>query len=175
MCLRQIRSWEGLNLNPGPDAVEASIFPFPDSGQHRDKAGFTLIEVLVALVITGMVVTVFFQILSAGIRLEFASSQRTSEVVDLKQVFGTVISRDVREDGFEWQGEHHGGSWSLEIEQVETLKTHMDSEESLNLDSELYRYVFEYKSKDERAWTLVRYVQYEPDFFSEDFKSIHFH
>jgi prepilin-type N-terminal cleavage/methylation domain-containing protein len=137
--------------------------------------GFTLIEVLVALVITGMAVTVFFQILSSGIRLEFTSAQRTGDVVNLKQAFEAVISRDVQDRGFEWQGEYDHGSWSLQIEQAETLKTHVDADESLNIDTELYRYVFEYKSEDGREWTLVRYAQYEPDFFSEDFKNLHFH
>lgn len=136
--------------------------------------GFTLIEVLVALVITGMTVTVFFQILSAGIRLEFSSDQRTGQVLNVKQVFGSVINQDVREDDFEWQGEYLDGSWTLQIEQVETLETYVDSEDPMRLDSELYRYVFEYTSQDGREWTLVRYAQYSPEFFNEDFKDTHF-
>ncbi len=150
------------------------IFQFTGIDRKKKKTGFTLIEVLVAMVITGMAVTVFFQILSAGMRLEFASSQRTGDVVNLRNLFADVISRDIREQGFEWEGEHQGGYWSLRLEQAETLMTHMDSEESLNIDSELYRYVFEYKTEGGRVWTLVRYAQYEPDFFSEDFKRTHF-
>lgn len=144
------------------------------SDQNQGKAGFTLIEVLVSLVITGMVVTVFFQILSAGIRLEFSSAGRTGEIVELRQIFSTLISRDVRADDFQWQGELDGDFWSLSVEEAETIRTNADSETFLNLDSELYRYVFEYTGKDAREWTLVRYVQYEPGFFSEDFKRIHF-
>lgn len=139
--------------------------------------GFTLIEVLVALIITGMVITVFFQILSAGIRLEFSSDQRYGEVVNLRQVFGSVITQDVREDDFEWQGEYEDGSWSLQIEQIETMKTmerYEDLETPLRIDSELYRYLFEYQSKDGRKWTLIRYAHYEPDFFSDEFKNVHF-
>lgn len=146
----------------------------PYSDQNQEKAGFTLIEVLVSLVITGMVVTVFFQILSAGIRLEFSSAGRTGEIVVLRQVFSTLISQDVRADDFQWQGELEGDFWSLRVEEAETIRTSADSETFLNLDSELYRYVFEYTGKDAREWTLVRYVQYEPGFFSEDFKRIHF-
>jgi hypothetical protein len=147
----------------------------PNSDQNQGKGGFfTLIEVLVSLVITGMVVTVFFQILSAGIRLEFSSAGRTDEIVDLRQVFSSLMSQDVRADNFQWQGELDGDFWSLRVEESETLRTNADSETFLNLDSELYRYVFEYTGKDAREWTLVRYVQYEPGFFSEDFKRIHF-
>ncbi len=150
------------------------MFTFFIRGKTHKIQGFTLIEVLVALVITGMVVTVFFQVLSAGIRLEFSSARRTGDMVDLKQVFGTVIAMDVRDDDFQWHGEHDKGQWTLEIEEVETLKKQVDSEETLQLDSELYRYVFEYENQDGRKWTLVRYAQYEPGFFSEDFKRIYF-
>ncbi len=136
--------------------------------------GFTLIEVLVALVITAMVVTVFFQVLSAGMRLEYISVKRTGDMVQLKQVFGSVIAMDIQDDNFKWSGEHGDGRWTLGIEEVETLKSQLDSDEALQLDSELYRYVFEYENQDGHKWTLVRYVQYEPGFFSEDFRRVHF-
>ncbi len=136
--------------------------------------GFTLIEVLVAMVITGLVVTVFFQLLSAGIRLEYRSIQRTKDVLNVGQAFTEVLSRDVREPDFEWRKEDKGTVRTLRIEPVETLKTHMESEQPIKLSSELYRYVFEYATEDKRQWIIVRYVQHDPDFFSEDFKSTHF-
>lgn len=136
--------------------------------------GFTLIEVLVAMVITGLVVTVFFQLLSAGIRLEYRSIQRTKDVLNVGQAFAKVLSEDVRQTDFEWRKEDKGNVRILRIEPVETLKTHMESEQPIKLTSELYRYVFEYTNEDKRRWTIVRYVQHDLDFFSEDFKSTHF-
>jgi predicted hydrolase (HD superfamily) len=130
--------------------------------------------VLVAMVITGLVVTVFFQLLSAGIRLEYRSIQRTKDVLNVGQAFAKVLSEDVRQTDFEWRKEDKGNVRILRIEPVETLKTHMESEQPIKLTSELYRYVFEYTNEDKRRWTIVRYVQHDPDFFSEDFKSTHF-
>lgn len=136
--------------------------------------GFTLMEVLVALVITGMAVTVFFQVMSAGIRLEFSSAGRTSVVLEAGQIMGRLMALDVRDDDFHWQGEENGSVWSLEIQEVETLKNRQSWDDFLKLNSELYRYVFIYKNGNNQELTMVRYVQYYSDFFSEDFKRRHF-
>lgn len=142
--------------------------------QPLNAKAFTLIEVLVAMVITGLVITIFFQLLSAGIRLEYRSVQLTKNVLHVGQAFTEVLSEDVRQTDFEWRKEGNGNVRTLSIEPVETLKTHLDSEQPIKLASELYRYVFEYTTEDKRQWTIVRYVQHDPDFFSEDFKSTHF-
>ena len=141
---------------------------------QKQRAGFTLLEVLVAMVITGTVVVVFFQVLSAGLRLEYSAEQRTQEVVDLDQAFKAVLARDVRSDDFQWQGEQDGNTWELRIEEVDTQQTRAHTEDALQNTSELYRYVFEYQSRTGRKWTLSRYVQQEPGFFSEDFRRRYF-
>lgn len=133
------------------------------------ELGFTLIEVLVALVITGTVITVFFQVLSAGMKLEYSASERTEQVVDLTQAYSNILSQDVQDEGFEWEGEYNGSFWNFRIEHVETLKTHSETDESFNLDTELYRYVFEF-TKGGRDWQITRLMQHDPDFFSDDFK-----
>ncbi len=138
--------------------------------------GFTLMEVLVAMVITGMAVAVFFQIISSSIRLEYNSIQRTSEAVKVSQAFGKAMALDVRKNDFNWQGEHEEDSWSLRIEPVDTQKTRSYIEENhLRLSSELYKYVFKYRTHEGREWILVRYVQHEKGFFDEDFQMRHFH
>ncbi len=138
--------------------------------EKPNTSGFTLLEVLVALVITGMSVAVFFQVISSGLRLEFAAVNRTSQAVHMEQTFRNLMADDVRESGFDWQGEDDKGVWELSLEQVETEQTRAHTEHQLQAGSELYRYVFDYHSRDGRKWTLVRYVRYEPDFFDEDFK-----
>ena len=138
------------------------------------EKGFTLLEVLVALVITGMAAAVFFQILSSGMRLEFDSAKRIREIINLNQSFTKVIASDVRNPEFKTKGEAFGGAWSLRIEQVDTDKTRIPSQDTLSVDSELYRYVFKYQTEDGREWILIRYVQHEPDFFDIEFKSNHF-
>lgn len=136
--------------------------------------GFTLLEVLVAVVITGTVVTVFFQILSAGMRLEFRAQERTAEVLKVSQVYQDLLARDCREDDFVWQQESGDQTWKLRVEEVETVEMNSQGEDPLNLDSELYRYVFEYTGPSGRTWTLTRLVRHDPGFFSEDFKRDHF-
>jgi len=154
-----------------------------DNMQNRDRwmirqamhntGGFTLLEVLVALVITGMTVAVFFQVLSSGLQLEFASMQRTAETVKVNQKFNEVVASDVRDSDFEWRGGDDHGSWSLRIEQVDTEQTRAHSDDQLQVDSDLYRYVFQYQSHRGREWTLFRYAQHAADFFDQDFKRQH--
>ncbi|WP_198146009.1 PulJ/GspJ family protein [Desulfonatronovibrio magnus] len=138
------------------------------------RQGFTLIEVLVALVITGTVVTVFFQVLSAAMRLEYSAAERVAETIYMRQAYNLVMAQDVRDDDFQWEGQEDDYQWVLTIEPVETLKTQSESDETLQIDSELYRYVFKYQSKNGRQWVIERYLQHEPDYFSEDFQRIHF-
>ncbi|WP_291323174.1 prepilin-type N-terminal cleavage/methylation domain-containing protein [Desulfonatronospira sp.] len=140
----------------------------------NNKEGFTLLEVLVALVITGMTVAVFFQVLSAGLKLEFASMQRTVETVHVNQKFNAILAADVRDSNFEWEGEDNHGDWRLHIEQVDTEQTRAHSDDQLQVGSDLYRYVFEYQYHQGRKWTLLRYVQHETGFFDQDFKRRHF-
>jgi len=138
------------------------------------KTGFTLLEVLVSLVITGMVLAVFFQIMSSSLRLEHSAGKAVEEAVHMEQVFKTLLAGDVRDSDFQWEGEKDGNTWTLQIQEVDTEQTRAHSENTLHMRSELYRYIFEYQSRKGKTWTLVRYVQHEPDFFDEDFKRRHF-
>ncbi len=142
---------------------------FPGSNQK----GFTLIEVLVALVVTGLVMTVFFQLLSAGVRLEYKAVVKTKDVLELKRILREIQAGDVQDKDFEWQKGKDGHMRVLRIEPVETLKLQAESDESIRLSSELYRYVVEY-TDNEKKWTVVRYICHDPDYFSEDFKNRHF-
>ncbi len=140
----------------------------------KELQGFTLLEVLVAVVITGTVVTVFFQILSAGMRLEFKAQQRRAEVLEVSQAYQNLLAQDSREDDFVWQQEGGDLSWKLRIEEVETVEMNSQAEDPLKLDSEIYKYVFEYVAPSGRTWTVTRLVRHDPGFFSEDFKRDHF-
>ncbi len=124
-----------------------------------------------ALVITGLTVTVFFQLLSSGLRLEYNADQTVARVVDLGQTYNHVLNQDVRESDFPWQEDLESFSWTLKIERVETMETIAESDNPINLTSELYRYVFDFKSKDHREWKIIRYVQHDPGYFSQDFRN----
>ena len=80
--------------------------------------GFTLMEVLVALVIAGLVVGVFFQVLASGLRLEFRSAEVVREVTEIRRIMDALMAMDVQDSEFAWSGEDVGLSWSLGIEPV---------------------------------------------------------
>ena len=136
--------------------------------------GFTLIEVLTAMVITGTVIAVFFQVLSAAMRLELSTVDRTAQIIDARQVFAGLSVLDVRESDFAWEGRRNGFSWSLRLEEVETLDHQWEGESIAVPDSELYRYVFEHQSQDKTTISIIRYIQHHPGHFSDDFKRTHF-
>ena len=136
--------------------------------------GFTLMEVLVALVIAGLVVGVFFQVLAAGLRLEFRSAEVVREVTEIRRIMDALMAMDVQDSEFAWSGEDFGLSWSLGIEPVETVHKRGDLPEEVRLPGELYRYVLAYSMDRGRQGRIVRYVWYEPGFFHEEFKRTHF-
>ena len=62
----------------------------PSNRLRRDRAGFTLLELLTALVVIGIAATVFFQLFLASVSL--AESSRAREVAaDLAQEYLTVM------------------------------------------------------------------------------------
>lgn len=140
------------------------------------KQGFTLLEVLVAVLLAGLVVTVFFQLISASLRLESNAARIAQETVDLQQAWTSIIVQDVREHDFKWQGELEGGSWSLSLEPVQTRAardTAQEVDSGFRLDSELYKYTFSFKTTQGKVSSLQRLVLHEPGFFAPEFKTRH--
>ena len=145
-----------------------------------DERGFTLLEMMVAVMIVGLTVTTFFQLFGASLRLEQRGRGFDEIIVLGRQTFAFLRARDLRRDEFPWSGEIENFSWSLRLEPVD-VKPEADEaldDENLNLrwTSELYRLVFALQDRRRpgRHLRLVAYSRVKPGYFTDAFKEEHF-
>ncbi|MCD6430555.1 MAG: type II secretion system protein [Deltaproteobacteria bacterium] len=145
----------------------------------RDERGFTLLEMMVAVLIVGLTVTTFFQLFGASLRLEQRARGFDEIIVLGRQTFALLRARDLRSDEFPWLGESENFSWSLHLESVD-VKPDVDAEAddeilSLRWTSELYRLVFALQDirRPGRHLRLVAYQQVKPGYFTDEFKEEH--
>lgn len=142
-------------------------------GFNLKQDGFTLIEVLVSMVIVALVVTVYFQLLSSGMKLEYKSRQHTRELLVAQQVFESILQKDVRSDDFKWEGEDREHKWTLDIKAIDIQEENIDEDILLKKPSELYQLTFKFFVSKNGFIKLIRYVRFDPNFFSEEFKNKH--
>ncbi len=146
-----------------------------------DCRGFTLLEMMVAVVIVGLTVTTFFQLFSSSLRLESKARGFDEIIVAGEQTFDLLLARDLRRDDFPWSGEEENFSWELKLETVEVKPADSDVQTdpalALRWPSELYRLVFTIRDRNRpgRTLRLVTYRQVAPGYFTDDFKKEHLH
>ena len=146
---------------------------------ERSEHGFTLLEMMVAVLIIGLTVTTFFQLFSASLRLEQRARGFDEIIVLGRQTFALLLSRDLRSDEFPWSGEVENFTWSLRLEPLDVkpeIEVAADDETlSLRWTSELYRLVFALQDirHPGRHLNLVAYQQVKPGFFTNEFKEEH--
>ena len=145
----------------------------------RSERGFTLLEMMVAVLIVGLTVTTFFQLFGASLRLEQRARGFDEVIVLGRQTFALLRARDIRKDEFPWSGEVENFSWSLRLEPVD-VKPDEDAvvdDETINLrwTSELYCLVFALQDirRPGRHLRLVAYRQVKPGYFTNEFKEEH--
>jgi general secretion pathway protein I len=95
---------------------------------RRRAAGFTLLEVLVAMTIVGLGVVALLQIFSLGLRLQSRSTASTEAVTYGARVMDELLARKRLLDGSD-SGTAGTGRWKS---QVQALR---DSSPSLNLSN----------------------------------------
>ncbi len=141
-----------------------------------NNSGFTLLEMMVAVLVVGLTVTTFFQLFGASLRLEQRGRGFDEVIVVGRQTFVELLVRDLRKDEFPWSGEVEDFSWELQLEAVD-VKPEVDAEAAdegvaLRWTSELYRLVFTIQDKNRpgRHLRLVAYRQLNPGYFTDDFK-----
>ncbi len=144
-----------------------------------NNSGFTLLEMMVAVLVVGLTVTTFFQLFGASLRLEQRGRGFDEVIVVGRQTFVELLVRDLRKDEFPWSGEVEDFSWELQLEAVD-VKPEVDAEAAdegvaLRWTSELYRLVFTIQDKNRpgRHLRLVSYRQLNPGYFTDDFKEKH--
>ncbi len=144
-----------------------------------DERGFTLLEMMVAVLIVGLTVTTFFQLFGASLRLEQRARGFDEIIVLGRQTFALLLARDLRSDEFPWSGEIENFTWSLRLEPVDVQPevdgAAKDETLSLRWTSELYRLVFALQDirRPGRHLNLVAYQQVKPGFFTDEFKEEH--
>ncbi len=138
------------------------------------QAGFTLMETLVAVIITSLTVTVFFQLLSGSMNLERRGRDVVLEAMVAEQTFTALQRKDIREADFPWTGQAERLSWRLHVFPEEVRDAfRQDDEADLRLPTELYRYTFHYSWRDGPDRTLVAFMTHPPDFFDDQFRATH--
>ncbi len=137
---------------------------------HALGQGFSLIEVLVALVIASLCVTVFFQLFSSGMRLEVRARELMVEQFQAGRIFADLQRRDIRDDDFPWEGEQNGLLWQVRLSPVDVREEVMDDGFALRKDQELYRLQLLFQGGPGPETGFTRYVAFPPDFLPPDFK-----
>ena len=146
---------------------------------RRSERGFTLLEMMVAVLIVGLTVTTFFQLFGGSLRLEQRARGFDEIIVLGRQTFALLLARDVRGDEFPWSGEIENFTWSLRLEPVDVkpdVDVSSDGEAlSLRWTSELYRLIFALQDvrRPGRHLKLVAYQQVKIGYFTDEFKEEH--
>jgi len=144
----------------------------------KNNRGFTLLEMLVAVMVVGLTVTVFFQVLSASMKLEVKGRRLDEIQLVAGQLFEFLLARDVRDDDFTWAGELDKYSWKLNLSPAEIKEesTPLDGETiAIRLPEELYRFTLlvHYGPRRKKLLTLMREKRFPLNYFTESFKEEH--
>ena len=142
----------------------------------RDQRGFSLIEMLIAVFIVGLALTVFLQLLSGSMRLKSQSSSLLNYTTRADEIFSYLLTRDIKDETFVWQAEAEKGHWRLQLLPVEIRKPveAEDPEVRIDLPTELFMLRFTFYSPEDRPVTTLELVrQYPLGYFSEDFLAQH--
>lgn len=143
-----------------------------------DNRGFTLLEMLVAVMVVGLTVTVFFQVLSSSMKLERKGRQLDEVQLVAGQLFEFLLARDVREDDFPWSGELPEFPWELKLSAVEIREESLslsESEVAIKLPEEFYRFTLlvHYGPRQKKLLTLIQERRFPLNYFSDSFKAEH--
>lgn len=113
------------------------------AGAHQNQRGFSLIEVLVALVIVSISLGILFQVVSGSLRLGFRARQHQELWADAMGVFAKVLPAEFDWKNLEWEGLDDDSSWKIEIHPV-ALRASLQ-EAGISSAQELFKVVFVYR------------------------------
>ncbi|MCF8039386.1 MAG: type II secretion system GspH family protein, partial [Desulfohalobiaceae bacterium] len=82
---------------------------------NRER-GFTLVEMLVAVIIVGSTLAVFFQLLSSSLRLEKRGRDQFKTLLAAKEKFMDISSLNIKNQEFPWQGADGEARWTVRLE-----------------------------------------------------------
>lgn len=146
-----------------------------DNARIRNQGGFFLVEILVAVFIVGLSLTVFFQLLSGSMKLSYKGRHLLNSAIHADEIFSGILLQDITSEDFVWHAEIEQGKWDLQLEAIEIQEPDVDNDElNIILPADLYRLVFTLYAADGRpVISLASVRQYPLNYFSEDFKQEH--
>lgn len=132
--------------------------------KEKKQQGFTLIEMLVAIFIVGLALTVFLQILSGSMKLSYKSRTLIDYTRQADEVFSALLLQDIKNEQFEWSGNVGQQSWQLYLYALEIKKPIEDSQDQLiiNLPAELFLFEFTLYSDDGRPVVVLKEIRQYP-------------
>jgi prepilin-type N-terminal cleavage/methylation domain-containing protein len=89
----------------------------------QPPAGFTLLEVVVAMTIVGLGVVTLLQIFSFGLRLGAKSTVQTEAMAYGREMMDELLVRQKMEDGTERGSINDKGRWTFQIQTVRNPST----------------------------------------------------
>lgn len=104
--------------------------------KRRDRArvaGFTLLEVLVAMTIVGIGVVTLLEVFSLGLRLGARSSLQTEALAYGSQIMDGILARPKMEDGAEQGTYQDRARWKLRVQTVRDPSTALTLGSNLEL------------------------------------------
>ena len=131
-------------------------------------------EVLVAMVIVGLTVTVFFELLSGSLRLEHKVQGKLGQELVARAAFDKLLALDPRDPEFPWEGLAKGLAYEFSIFPLETQEDYENAADQgivVRLPLELYGYELRLYEDEERtrSFRLVRYMAHPPGYYNEAF------
>jgi prepilin-type N-terminal cleavage/methylation domain-containing protein len=92
----------------------------------QPRAGFTLLEVVVAMTIVGLGVVTLLQIFSFGLRLGAKSTVQTEAMAYSREMMDELLVRQKMEDGTERGSINDKGRWTFQIQTVRNPSSTLD-------------------------------------------------
>jgi general secretion pathway protein I len=89
-----------------------------DSRRQAANAGFTLLEVMVALVVLALGIAAVLELFGGGLRLTTKSSRRTQAVVYAQNVIDRLLAQSTLEDGDDGGQLPGGFSWRAQVYEI---------------------------------------------------------
>ena len=106
--------------------------------KSSSSKGFTLLEILLAIAILGVAVTVIMQQFSAGLRIARASRAYTAATIHAKQILEEYLLDEEMEEGEASGTFDDGYGWTVSIEAYED---YMEGEGATEEDQDLYEHL----------------------------------
>lgn len=103
--------------------------------KSSSSKGFTLLEILLAISILGVAVTVIMQQFSAGLRIARTSRTYTTATIYAKQMLEEYLLAEEMEEGEAFGTFDDGYTWNVSIE---TYEDYMEEEGATEEEQELY-------------------------------------